>query len=314
MNHFFLQLFLYIFCTTGCLMTTCLQAEKPLVIAHLRGQFGNQLFQIAASVSLAMEHHASVCFPDFANLQNPHWQPDWDLRNNYNYIFHRINHEYFLKKPSCVYIEPDIGHVKYTAIPYTPNMEIVGYFLSEKYFYPHRDFIKQLFAPPKEIEDTLQQNFSEIVNHPKSVGIHVRTGYPDYKKGNFSAQFYSVYLRPDLEYYKKAILLFDSDSLFVVFSDNIGWCKKNFKDIPRQFIFIENQDYLHDFYLLTLCKNAIIANSSLGWWGAYLNKNINKKIVCRTPFFGYPNENTNDLLCPDWIQIAGSSQIPFPTF
>lgn len=281
------------------------------VIAHFRGQFGNQLFQAAAAVSLALDNDCGVNFPDFIKFSDPNWSSDWDLRKNYIYFFQYIPNQVPNRKPSYIFVEP---FQAYHPIPYQPDIEIDGFFLSEKYFYPHRDVIKQLFAAPEIVQKDLIKNYSWLIEKEKTVAIHVRTGYYDYKIGNYDPDFYSRYLRPDLEFYKKAIDQYDSDSTFVVFSDYMPWCKKHFQGINRNIIYVETQDYIHDFYLISLCKDAIIANSSFGWWAAYLNNNPAKKIVCRLPFFGYPNENSDDLLCEDWIRIPGSTQIPFPDF
>jgi hypothetical protein len=37
---------------------------------------------------------------------------------------------------------------------------------------------------------------------------------------------------------------------------------------------------------MSLCDNNIIANSSFGWWGAWLNNNIHKKIIFPKVWFG----------------------------
>ena len=58
----------------------------------------------------------------------------------------------------------------------------------------------------------------------------------------------------------------------------------------------------------------MIANSSFGWWGAYLNQNPEKRVVCRFPFFGYSGENSDDLICPEWERISGTDVLPFPDF
>ncbi|HSW85940.1 MAG TPA: alpha-1,2-fucosyltransferase [Rhabdochlamydiaceae bacterium] len=271
------------------------------VIARFRGQFGNQLFQAAAAIALAKENRCDVYFPDFDNLNAPHLQ-EMNLEKNYRILFHRIHNTVFRPYPSVVYREPDFN---YHPIPYYRNIEIVGFFLSEKFFKKYKDVILELYSAPREVEDHLQMHFASLLDHPKTVGVHVRTGYPDYKKSGFSPQFYQVYLPPDAEYFKKAIHMFESDCLFVVFSDHIGWCKEQFKGIDRNLIFIEGQDYIHDFYLLTKCKHAIIANSSFSWWAAYLNRNPDKKIICRRPFIAPydPLSHPKDIICEDWYPI-----------
>ena len=49
------------------------------------------------------------------------------------------------------------------------------------------------------------------------------------------------------------------------------------------------------------CKHNIIANSSFSWWGAYLNKNKNKKIISPSKWFKNESIIMKDLYCKDWI-------------
>jgi hypothetical protein len=103
----------------------------------------------------------------------------------------------------------------------------------------------------------------------------------------------------------KAIKHMDQDSVFLIFSDDIYWCKQNFPDLPEKFVFIdENKDY-EELFLMSKCKNNIICNSTFSWWGAWLNKNDQKKVVAPAKWFGsaYDHYNTNDLYCENWIKI-----------
>ena len=58
-------------------------------------------------------------------------------------------------------------------------------------------------------------------------------------------------------------------------------------------MFMSPDDAGVDMYLMTLCDGNIIANSTFSFWGAFLNRHENKKVVCPHDFIG---ENVKEYL------------------
>lgn len=270
-----------------CCLPTWLQGTE-CVVGEIMGQLGNQLFIIAATVGLALDHQAEPFFPDLATRQTE------NVPLNREKLFSHM--ELHLTPPPMSmqhrYVERSFHYAK---IPYHPNMSINGYFQSEKYFINHKETIKQLFSAPQHIMDYLKAKYSAIIEHPTTVAIHHRSYFKEDPNQN-------CHITYGLDYYSKAIELFPEDYLFVVFSNDIEWCKQAFKAIDRNFLFIENESHYHDLYLMSFCKHQIICNSSFSWWGAYLNSNPDK-IVVAPPHWFNPRyiTDTQDLLPPDWM-------------
>lgn len=261
---------------------------KPFVIGELIGQFGNQLFIIAAATSLALDNGAEAIFPDLVGTTDP----VFNIPLNYEKVFFHLN----TAKPAQdieYYFRENGFH--YTPIPYKPNMYLFGFFQSEKYFVNHKNEILQLFAPSQEIVTYLESKYTDIIYHPKTVSVHVRS----YLKEDPQQKFYPTY---GSEYFEKAMMPFPEDTLFVVFSNQIEWCKKNFAHIKRNIRYIEGESHYHDFYLMSMCKHNIICNSTFSWWAAYLNSNPDKLVIVPPVWFGPTcHHDTRDLIPEGWL-------------
>jgi len=267
-----------------CLMAASCFGEGPYVTSELWGQFGNQMFAMATATSLALDNGAEAVFPDLATNNN------FAIPENYAHVFYHINAAPLTEPISYVYNEP---HYHYSPIPYHPNMVIRGWFQSEKYFLNHKQEIIDLFSPHPEIVAYLENKYPNIVHNPKTVSIHYRYYMEDPN--------HDVYAKCDLDYYQKAIALFPEDTLFVVFSNQIDWCKENFAHIPRDFYFVEGEPHYHDFYLMSLCQHNIIGNSTFSWWAAYLNRNPGRLVIVPPQWFNpWYGANDKDLIPPEW--------------
>lgn len=280
------------FFIVAALALPALAMSQPFVVGRLMGQFGNQLFQIAATTSLALENGATPLFPELVDPPSP---DNYNIPLNYETVFYHLNTSRPKSKVKYYYVEP---HFVYKKIPYRPNMEMRGYFQSEKYFVQHKQEILDLFAPHPEIVEYLKGKYSDIIDNPNTVSIHVRS----YLKEDPTQGYHPTY---GVEYFEKAIAMFPESSLFVVFSNNIEKCKQDFAHIDGNFRFIEGEMHIHDFYLMSMCKHNIICNSSFSWWAAYLNRNEAKKVVAPLPWFGpVAGIDTRDLLPSSWTTIT----------
>lgn len=268
-----------------------LVSAQECVMGNIMGQLGNQFFIIAATVSLALDNDAEPHFPDLLSCT----QYNVPVNREQIFKYQNIDMSNPRVKGSYIYREP---HFHYDPIPYTANMTLFGWFQSEKYFINHKVEILELFAPPQHILNYLEKQFHSIIHNQKTVAIHHRS----YVKEN--PAYENCFVSLDMTYYLAAMAEFPEDYTFVVFSNDVDWCKKNFKDVPRKIIIMEMGPHYYDFYLMSLCKHQIICNSSYSWWAAYLNPNPNKKVIAPSRWFTPQYiKDSYDLIPPEWKQI-----------
>ncbi|OGN63697.1 MAG: hypothetical protein A3E26_02445 [Chlamydiae bacterium RIFCSPHIGHO2_12_FULL_49_32] len=270
------------------LLSCSVAQTSPVIVGELEGQLGNQCFQIAAALSLAWDHDACSLFPDLAH------KPSYGIPTNYRKVFWRLPVQEYGREPLFAFQEP---HFHYSPLPYVPNMRLKGFFQSEKYFKKYREKIVSLFAPSSEILDYLHTKYAAILEHPQTVSIHIR----NYSSESLDENIYPFHGRA---YVQKAMTLFPKESLFVVFSNDMAWCKEHLQGLAKEMRFIEGETHYHDFYLMSLCKHHIITNSTFSWWAAYLNQNPQKIVVAPLKWFNPGSgRDTKDLIPPEWIRL-----------
>lgn len=146
----------------------------------------------------------------------------------------------------------------------------------QKYFEKYGNDIKTLFG--------------DGIKFKPEVAIHIRRG--DYVENTFYVDLLKT------NYYQKAMEMFPN-SRFLIFSDDIEFCKSQF--IGDEFSFSEGNDELDDLNSMAGCSSQIIANSSYSWWAGFLNPNPNKIVVYPKDWF---SDNIKRIGFPStWIQI-----------
>ena len=246
----------------------------------LAGGLGNMMFQIAASYGLSKKHNLEVV-SDLNHVGTLHGHPSTykdNLFRNLKILSSPLN---VFKNIKC---EPiDFSHQPNLQIPPGENIKLSGDLQSYKYFDHCKDEVIKMFKNP---------NYKEKKGY---VSMHVRRG--DYV--NLSEYHYNL----SIDYYKNAIDYFKGYK-FLVFSDDIEWCKENFKG--KDFTFIQNSNDFEDLYQMSECEHNIIANSTFSWWGAYLNPNKNKIVIYPNKWFGskYSDWTTIDLFPDNWICLS----------
>ena len=244
----------------------------PVTYSHLGnyGRMGNALFEVAATIGYSKKYNIPFVFPE------------WNDKKLFN-----IPDNFFVNKKNIntknQYNEPCFT---YREIPYFEDVNLFGYFQSYKYFEHCQDYIRELLTP---------KNMDDINLFRGVCGIHVRRG--DYLK------FPNIHPTQTMDYYNKAIELIPANK-FLVFSDDVGWCKQNFKG--SRFVVTEEVSGDVDFRMLTACNYFIISNSSFSWWAAWLSAHEDKVIISPKKWFGKELDKSSpivDLIPPEWIQI-----------
>ena len=247
------------------------------------GGLGNQLFQWAFAKSLSIIYDIPYYIDRSFYLNQAKVTPR-------EYSLHKFELKVNLKDKNTItdldFITID-DSVSTIQIDTRNNYFLSGYFQSEQYFLPIATTIKNDLTINNATKNKLIEKYGNLSN---SVAIHARrTDYLTSGNGFHPVQ--------PISYYQKALKLLEHYDKLLIFSDDIDWCKLNFSF--NSMIFIENNSDVEDLWLMSMCRDNIIANSSFSWWAAWLNNNENKRIIAPQKWFKH---KTPSILIPkSWI-------------
>jgi len=257
------------------------------------GEFGNQLFQIAATIGYASSINDQYIFPKWKGMISEH---------EYSKCFKNPIPETDHFEGSFHFYEEPTYH--YTPIPnLNSNVDLYGFFQSEKYFKHAEDKIRNYYKPVKPILDSIKN-----LDYENSVCIQLRF-YDNTRSYNPKIHLDASYERyynvhENIDYLKNSINFFGKNMKFFVTTNNFTEAKKMFSGYGN-FYFLEKYNYIQQFFIQTLCQHNIISNSSFGWWGSWLNNNPNKIVFAPKKWFKITDGtlDTKDLYPSEWKVI-----------
>lgn len=265
-----------------------------MVIIHLSGGFGNQLYSYAFGYAMAQKRRDSLAI-DTA-IQDAPWffrNPDilnlkivYDKRISYpigrsipeRALFNKIRFRNqigwrteLIREGDCQEEDLDVYYEKsrrFSDIYLKGNWGNIGYFKKVQ------DNLRKMYVFQNSLSPAAEKIRGEINACENSVTIHCRRG--DYVKLGICMK--ADYFIEAMRYMNEKLV----HPVFYCFSEEQEWSKKQFAALPYDIRYPEYESKekgLEDFRLLQAGKHQIIANSSYSWWAAYLNQNKNKMII-----------------------------------
>lgn len=250
------------------------------------GRLGNQMFQYAALRGITDLKGYNFCIPgsEFKDQWNDH-----QLFEAFN--LPNLNKQKILS--ANYYQERQFNYDQDYVDNCPDNVNLHGYFQTEKYFSHISDSIREDFAFKSEILDPCKEAF----DFDELISLHIRrTDFVEKSDDHPPCS---------LEYYQKALEQFDSNIQVMIFSDDIAWCKEQELFSADRFLFSENDWNLIDLCLMSMCTHHIIANSTFSWWGAWLSGS--NQVIGPSKWFGNSgytaSHNTSDIIPERWMKI-----------
>lgn len=292
-----------------------------MIVGHILGGLGNQMFQYAAGRALSIARGAPLrlevsdfsrygihqgfelarVFSCSVTLAEPEdvrtvlgWQSPRLLRR---IMAHRrlqfLRSRHFMVE----------SHFNYAAgirdVP-LPSY-LMGYWQTERYFADVAETIRTDFTFRQPLNGRNLELAQEI-GTTNAVSLHVRRG--DYASNPKALATHGVC---SLAYYEAAIKYITARveaPQFFVFSDDMEWVRANLK-IRHPCRYVDHnhgEESFNDMRLMSLSRHHIIANSSFSWWGAWLNPDTEKIVVAPRKWFANGND-VNDLFPQGWVTL-----------
>ncbi len=297
-----------------------------MIIVRFKGGCGNQLFQYAAGLALATQHGVPLLF-------DLRWYDRPEHQRAIGRAFELMHFAVHGRVASPAELKPfffgggDLVLIRVIKkimrsavgrriwicdeIAYSPAFEklgrqvlMEGYFQDIRYFEEVQSQLKEHFSlnnplPPEIIA------YAAWLSDQASVCIQVRR--TDFVSNIATSARHGVC---DLGYFTRAwaeIRKRIPDANAFVFADDLAWAHEAFRDWKGAVIVGPEWNgpaFMYKFFLMRSCRHFIIANSTWGWWAAWLGHFPEKIVVMPQQWFAGPiaNDAASGLYLPGWLR------------
>jgi hypothetical protein len=199
------------------------------------------------------------------------------------------------------YIDGDVNIAQEK--PLGKGFYISGEWVGEKYFSHIRDTLKQELTPSAGLSNKAL-DFASQISSLNSVSVHVRRG--DYLSNEHAAKFHSLCGR---DYYDSCIEVASSkisSAKYFLFSDDKNIALDMFKEKQIDIVLVEGVSDIEEFYLMSLCRHNICANSGFSWLAAWLGGYSDQVVIAPTNWLQDASMNSQffeKIFCPGWIYL-----------
>jgi hypothetical protein len=240
-----------------------------MITSFLQGGLGNQMFQISNVIAESKKYGVKYKFMPQAYTPMQAFQPSKYANN----IFRNID-------------------LSMTQDEYANSLVFNGYFQSAKYFKEIEREIKEIFSPSSDFFNKIYQSYPDLSCNG-TLSVHVRRG--DY------LTISDILPVVDISYINKAIEIIGEYRKVFVFSDDKAWAKENFNN--SNFTVVEDLEDYEELWMMSLCSNNIISNSTFSWWGSFLNRNVSKKVISPSLWTGPKGPNMDEIYLDNFIKV-----------
>jgi hypothetical protein len=307
-------------------------ADRPAVVVQLMGGLGNQLFQYAFGRHLALANNACLYLDASGYAEDEQVDPKQGIRvcelihfNIAGVLLRRAAQAnagglawrrkltkargfvgglldrrlpYYMRR---VVVEPSRNRFRFdrrvydSVVPSTVYLH--GFWQSERYFSDIDTMLRQELTVGDD-PDPPNAEMARAITMTESIAVHVRHG----DNANSVARALGVLPR---EYYDRAARAIDDEvgaARFFVFSDDIPWAR-SFLGGGFHATYVEHNPPARsreDLRLMVLCKHHILANSTFGWWGAWLGRKEGQIVQAPRRYYQNIDQPNPDLYPEDW--------------
>jgi hypothetical protein len=286
-----------------------------MIVSHLRGGLGNQLFQYAMGRALALRRKTELILDaEWFDGTHPGMESRTFELGRYGIKVRQLlssERKWIqrctagdLKRFSFVhrwtyFKEADFNQYYPSAVDLRGNVYLEGYWQYPDYFADCENLIRAELMPRREVCE-VDPAIVKRIKDVNSISIHVRRG--DYLT---SARFIGAL---PMAYYTSAIAWMAErieNPYFFVFSDDPDWVRANILiDGHVEYMAHDGVDSMfRDLHLMAECRHHIIANSSFSWWAAWLSSDKSPLVVAPKRWFAELPPGNHPRLPANWIAL-----------